>query len=58
MKLNKLLLILIILSSQLISAQNKEKDTYYLTSEVNLGNYFGVDYAFNYIFKNKYSLIF
>ena len=56
MKLNKLLLILIILGSQLISAQNKEKDTYYLTSEVNLGNYFGVDYAFNYIFKNKYSL--
>lgn len=51
-----IIIILIALQSQFITAQNTDKNTYYLTSELNLGNYFGVDYALNYVYKNKYSL--
>lgn len=28
-----------------------------MTNDLNMGNYFGVDYALNYVYKNKYSLI-
>lgn len=56
MKRKILLIILIVLNAQLITAQNNTKDTYYLSNELSLGNYFGVDYNLNYVFKNKYSL--
>ncbi len=50
------LIILIVLNTQLITAQNNIKDTYYLSYELNLGNYLGVDFNLNYVFKNRYSL--
>ncbi|WP_418603508.1 hypothetical protein [Hwangdonia sp.] len=56
MKRKILLIILIVLNAQLINAQENKKNTYYLSSELNLGNYFGVDYNLNYVFKNNYSL--
>ena len=41
---------------QLITGQNNKEDTYYLSNELNFGNYFGIDYNLNYVLKNKYSL--
>jgi hypothetical protein len=58
MKRKSLIVLIAIFSIQFINAQNNEKEgnTYYLSSEINLGNYYGLDFNFNYIFKNKYSL--
>jgi len=56
MKIKILVIILIVLNIQLITAQNQKENTYYLTSELNLGNYLGVDFNLNYVFKNKYSI--
>ncbi|NHN27772.1 hypothetical protein FIA58_018995 [Flavobacterium jejuense] len=50
---NIFVMALLLLTSQLITAQ---ENTYYLTSEYNIGNYLGVDLNLNYVFKNKYAL--
>lgn len=52
----KFLLLFLILASSLAKAQDKTEDTYYVTSELNLGNYIGVDLNYNYIIQNKYAL--
>lgn len=49
-------LALLVFTSQLITAQENNKNTYYLTSEYDIGNYFGVDLNLNYVIKNKYAL--
>ena len=56
MKQTITLLIIAVLNLQFVNAQNDNENTYYLTSEINLGNYVGVDFNFNYVFNNKYSL--
>ncbi len=56
MKRKILVVIIIVLNVQLTTAQENKTHTYYLSSELNLGNYYGVDFNLNYVFKNKYSL--
>jgi len=51
-----LILFLIIHNVQLIIAQNSDINTYYVTGELSLGNYVGLDYTINYIFKDTYAL--
>lgn len=53
--MKKKLLFLLFISFSL-TVQSQEKHTYYLTSEVNFGNYLGVDYALNYVYNNTYSV--
>ncbi len=55
MKQQFLFILLIALCPTLIRAQTNE-DTYYLSNELNFGNYLGIDFSLNYVFKNTYSL--
>lgn len=52
----KFLLLLIVLASSLANAQDEVADRYYVSSELNVGNYIGVDLNYNYIIHNKYAL--
>lgn len=52
----KSILILVLFSVSFVRAQDNIEDNYYLTSELNLGNYYGVDLNLNYIIQNKYAL--
>ena len=56
MKNNTLILIVILSNLSLMFAQDKPENTYYVSGELNLGNYYGVDINYNYVFQNKYSL--
>lgn len=52
----KSILILVLFSVSFVKAQDNTEEYYYLTSELNLGNYYGVDLNLNYIIQNKYAL--
>lgn len=52
----KFILILVLFSVSFVKAQDNTEEYYYLTSELNLGNYYGVDLNLNYIIQNKYAL--
>ncbi len=51
-----LLVIILFLNIQLINAQDDEDGNFYLSTEFNRGNYIGINFDLNYIFKNNYSL--
>ncbi len=51
----RFLLVYIILNSSWTNAQDKIKDNFYLTSDLNLGNYIGIEYNLNYVIQNKYA---
>ena len=46
----------IILNFLSISAQSEKHHTYYTSSEINLGNYVGIDIGLNYAYKEAYIL--
>ena len=52
----KLTLFIILISIQFIVSQSKETNKLYITSELNLGNYIGVDLNLNFVTKKKYTL--
>ncbi len=56
MKRKIFLAFLILLNAQVITSQNNEKELYYVSSEINLGNYYGIDVHLNYVFKNRYAI--
>lgn len=56
MKSYTLILIAILFNVWFITAQDNEENSYYVSTELNLGNYYGLDVNYNYVFQNKYSL--
>jgi len=50
-----LLVALSFISFNFANAQFIKKNAIYITSELNLGNYCGIDFNLNYVFKEKYS---
>ena len=52
----KIALLIIIFSIQFINAQLEENNKVYITSELNWGNYIGVDLNLNFVTKKNYSL--
>lgn len=53
-----LVVLVLIVNFHLMCAQETVEDTYYGSGEFNMGNYFGVNFDLNYVFKNKYSVKF
>ena len=51
-----LIIILVISYTQVATAQFGQNHAIYSTSELNVGNYFGVDLHLNYLYKETYSL--
>lgn len=55
--IKRLVIIIFVLKSSWAIAQETDSyNAYYLYSELNLGNYVGVDFNLNYVINNKYSL--
>ena len=52
----KIALLIFIFSIQFINAQLKENNKVYITSELSLGNYSGVDLNLNFVTKKNYTL--
>ncbi len=53
---NYFLLLFFVLTFSSVKAQNVTANTYYATSELNIGNYFGLDWTLNYVIQNTYSI--
>lgn len=50
-----ILSLLFIVSIKAVNAQFAENNSIYFSNEINIGNYLGVDFNINYIYKEKYS---
>ncbi|MFD2892676.1 hypothetical protein ACFS5J_11710 [Flavobacterium chuncheonense] len=56
--MRKIIIILLMFSSNFSIAQFEENNAVYYTGELNIGNYIGIDFNLNYVYKEKYSFKF
>ncbi|WP_051205316.1 hypothetical protein [Salinimicrobium xinjiangense] len=50
-----LLFLLMITGVNLAQAQEEQKHSFYVSGELGFGNYYGLDFSYNYLYKEKYS---